>query len=416
MKEIGSQFVDKLIRQYGSPFFVIFEETLRENLKTFRKEFLNQYPKVEVAYAYKANHLLGVLNILHKCGAWAEVASGYEYEVAKRLGLPGEYIVFNGPYKREDELMKAYEEGALINVDNIQEINLLGKIASQLGKSIDIGIRINADVGIHQLPDRFGFNLETGEAIEVVKKCVEEKHLRIVGIHIHLTSYIVDPDKIDNGTPAKNVKLIWPKSPDLYRVAARKVVRFAKEIIDKFGVSIKYIDMGGGFPTIADLAPYVEATVEPVLNGLKQALPILILEPGRAIVKNAVHLITTVVAMKEFSNGIKGIVIDAGMNLLPTSIWRFQEIETLTKTERNLYETVVYGPLCLQTDIISKVKLPKLKVGDKLIVKNVGAYNISQSSSFIFPRPLIVLLEDKETKILRRSETVNDIYLFEELV
>ncbi|MCI0454624.1 MAG: pyridoxal-dependent decarboxylase, partial [Candidatus Dadabacteria bacterium] len=81
----------------------------------------------------------------------------------------------------------------------------------------------------------------------------------------------------------------------------------------------------------------------------------------------------------------------------------------------NLRDTTVYGPLCLQTDIIAKARLPELKAGDKLVIKNVGAYNISQSSSFIFPRPYVLLIEKGSARVLRRAETIDDIFKFETL-
>lgn len=414
MDSIYGFSIHKLVKEYGSPLFVVSAQTVRSNIKAFRKGFSAKYPKVEVAYSYKTNYLPGVLNIIHKEGIWADVASGFEYDLARRLGVSGRSVVFNGPYKRKKELKKALNEGAFINVDHIDEIRLLEEIASELGRTLDVGIRINMGVGIHQLPDRFGFNLESGEAIQVVRMCHEKNLLRITGLHVHLTSYIIEPEEADNITPARMIKLIWPKSSKIYRIAAEKIVRFAGEIREEFKENIKYIDMGGGFPTIDSLTPYVKDIVEPILDRFKQQdLPILILEPGRAIVSNAVHLITTVVGTKEFPNGGRGIIVDGGINLLPTSLWRWQEIEPVTSLEGNLRETIVYGPLCLQTDIIGRANLPELRAGDNLVIKNVGAYNISQSSSFIFPRPSVVLVESDGIGLLRRSETVDDVFLFE---
>lgn len=415
MKEIDGVSIDRLVEEYDSPIFIVSAKTLKDNIKAFREEFSKRYPKVEVAYSYKTNCLLGVLSIIHKYGAWADVASGFEYNLAGALGVPRKSIVFNGPYKKKEELRKAAKEGALINVDHTDELNMLEEIASEFGKALDIGIRINADVGIRQLSDRFGFNLESGEAIQVVRMCYEKKLLRITGLHVHLTSYIIEPEEADNITLARRIKLIWPKSSKMYRIAADKVVRFAEEIRGKFGVNIKYVDMGGGFPDVDSLIPYVESIVEPILNGFKRELPILILEPGRAIVRDAMHLIATVVGAKEFPSRERGIIIDAGINLLPTSLWRWQEIEPVSKSEGGLKETTVYGPLCLQTDIIAKTELPELKSGDRLVIKHVGAYNISQSSSFIFPRPPVLIVENREARVLRRTEMVEDVFLLEKV-
>jgi diaminopimelate decarboxylase len=95
--------------------------------------------------------------------------------------------------------------------------------------------------------------------------------------------------------------------------------------------------------------------------------------------------------------------------MVPTSSWKFQEIEPVDKADGNLRETIVYGPLCLQTDILGITKLPDLNVGDRLVIKNVGAYNISQASSFIFPLPSIILTDNNKVKVLRSSETIKDV-------
>jgi diaminopimelate decarboxylase len=211
--------------------------------------------------------------------------------------------------------------------------------------------------------------------------------------------------------PAAHIKLIWPKDPGAYRNAAVSVTQFSKELEKEFGIRMKYIDMGGGFPDAGSLAPYVDAVTGPLLAGFgKDDLPLLILEPGRAIVRDAVHLITTVAAVKEPAGGVRAAVVDAGINVLPTSFWKFQEIECAEERGGELRDTTVYGPLCLQTDIIGKCMLPELKAGDVLVVKNVGAYNIPQSSTFIFPRPPIVMIEGGKARVVRKGESLDDVF------
>ncbi|HEX9665762.1 MAG TPA: alanine racemase [Thermodesulfobacteriota bacterium] len=409
MDKIEGVSVEKLVNDFGSPLFVVSAKTIRDNLKRFRGEFSARYPKVEVAYSYKANCLSGVLDIIHNEGAWAEVASGFEYELARKIGVPGESIVFNGPYKKKEEIKKAIREGALINVDNESELKLLEEITFKSKQPIEVGIRINTDVGINQLPDRFGFNIESGKALEIVNYCTKKTSIRIAGIHIHITSYIISPEVLNNKTPAKSIELIWPKDSNLYRLAAHKITYFAEEIRKRFGITLKYIDMGGGYPTLDSITSYANAIVEPMLEMFDHEHPLLILEPGRAVVKDAVELITTVVDVKELSNDTASVVVDSGINILPTSFWKFQQIEPINKKAVSSKETVVYGPLCLQTDILGITKLPDLNVGDRLVIKNVGAYNISQASSFIFPLPSIILTDNNKVKVLRSSETIKDV-------
>lgn len=356
----------------------------------------------------------GLLKIIHNEGAWAEVASGFEYELARRIGVPGKSIVFNGPYKKKEELEKAIEDGALINIDNESELKLLEEVASEFQNPIEAGIRLNTEVGINQLPDRFGFNIESGRALGAVSYCTRKTPIRIVGVHIHLTSYIISPEVLNSRAPSKSVELIWPKDSGFYRQAAYKVADFAEEIRKRVGVTLKYIDMGGGYPTLDSIASYADAIIEPMSRVFDRDQPVLVLEPGRAIVNDAVQMITTVVGADDQMDGIRSVVVDAGINTVPTSSWKFQHIEPVDKSHGNLRQTIVYGPLCLQTDILGITELPDLNVGDRLLLRDVGAYNIPQSSSFIFPRPPVILIDKNKVTVLRHTETVKEILSFED--
>jgi len=410
MTPISNANINQLIQNYGSPLFIVSYEKLISNVETFKRAFKDKYPDIIVAYSYKVNYLPEVLRVIHNQGAWAEVASGFEYEIARKLEIPGNNIVFNGPFKTKAELERAVQQKSLINVDHMDELELLENIATEKGEKIDIGIRVNMEVGIDQLPDRFGFNLESGEALHIVERCNSKGLLNIKGLHVHLTSYIIEKKSEDN-IPAKGIKLIWPKDHNAYRKATEKISRFAKEIEEKFEIELEYLDMGGGFPNVDGIGPYVDAITEPILSEFNQnILPKLILEPGRAIVSDAIDLITTVATVKVLSGRQRAVIVDAGVNILPTSFWKHQDVESLSESSENLEETIVYGPLCLQTDIISKTKLPELKPGDLLKVKNVGAYNISQSSTFIYAQPAVILGEDKSFTVIRNKEAVGDLF------
>ena len=415
MRNIESAYIESLVERYGSPLFLVSAETLENNVRTFKRMFREKYPNTEVAYAYKANYLSGILKIIHKEGAWAEVASGLEYDIARRLRVLGNSIIFNGPGKTKEYLLAAVSQGALINADNEDEIRLLGEIASELKRSVDIGIRINADVGINQKIDRFGFNLETGEAFRIAKLCEATGVLNVICLHLHLTSYIVEAGGEGEYTPAQNIKLIWPKNAAMYETAAKKISRLAKKIEKELGIKIKYIDLGGGFPSIKDLSAYVNKVTEPLIQEFGEDGPILLLEPGRAIVKDAVSLITTVLASRKLKNGQRAVTTDAGINSLPTSYWSSQEIRPLRPSGKKLRDTIIYGPLCLQTDIVAKTFVSELEQGDKIVVENVGAYNIPQGSPFIYPRPCVVMLQDGTARVIRRAETINDVLELEEV-
>jgi diaminopimelate decarboxylase len=391
-----------LVEKYGSPLYIVSAATLRENYRAFFRAFSAASPRLRVAYSYKTNRLRSVLECLHAEGAWAEVASGFEYLLARHLGVPASRIVFNGPYKTQKELRRALREGALINVDHFDELGLVMGLAGV--RSPGVGIRINLDTGSPQLFNRFGFSVESGEAMEAVRQLVEGGG-QLLGLHLHLGSFTLNDLKDQPSSLAAGVRFTWPKAPDLYRRAVEKAVEFAASLA-AMGIHLDYIDLGGGFPPASDVGPFVEATVEPLRRApwRHSPAPSLILEPGRALVHDAMHLLTTVVALKTLPGGKKAAVVDAGVNLLPTALWSWPEVEPLFPHEGPREGLTLLGPLCLQTDLIAYERpFGPVKTGDLLIVKNVGAYNFSQSTDFIQPRPAVVMVDRNRVRLIRKK-------------
>jgi len=148
----------ELIEQFGSPLWVVSEADLREKYRDLSRAFSTRYPKAVVAYSYKTNFLSGICALFHQEGAWAEVVSGFEYDIAMNLGVPGNQIVFNGPYKTKAELKRALEQESLINIDSYQEIYDLEELAKELDIMAKVGIRVNMQL-YETNWTRFGFNL-----------------------------------------------------------------------------------------------------------------------------------------------------------------------------------------------------------------------------------------------------------------
>jgi diaminopimelate decarboxylase len=212
--------------------------------------------------------------------------------------------------------------------------------------------------------------------------------------------------------------------PGLYQQMAEKLAALAKALTD-YGVTLEYLDVGGGYASYNTLHDqwmpaeyatpnvdqYAEAICPTLIKVLPQPHPLLILEPGRALVDEAVHLLASVVSVKYLTSGQKGVVLDAGINQLSNVAWYRYEVRAATpagslSAGSVLEEVNLYGPLCMNIDILqSKVALPPLRMGDILIFKNVGAYNLSQSNQFIQPRPAVVLINEGEAEVIRAPET-----------
>lgn len=162
--------IDDLVERYGSPLFVYSERTARQRYRQMYNAFSTRYPNVQFGWSYKTNYLQAICALMHQEGAIAEVVSAMEYDKARALGMPGDQIIFNGPHKPYAALEKAVSEGAVINIDHLDEIVDLETIAKKLGRTVHIGMRLNLDAGIYPQWSRFGFNLESGQALDAVKR------------------------------------------------------------------------------------------------------------------------------------------------------------------------------------------------------------------------------------------------------
>jgi diaminopimelate decarboxylase len=404
--EIDGVAVNELVKRYGSPLFVFSERRLRERYQNLYQAFATRYPNVTFGWSYKTNYLQAICAILHQEGAIAEVVSEFEYDKARKLGIPGENIIFNGPYKPMASLEKAAVDGAKIHIDHADEIQDLEQVAQSLERSIRVGMRLNMDTGIHPQWSRFGFNLDSGEAMDSAKRLAHSGKLVLNGLHCHIGTFILEPTA--------------------YAKQIEKMVTFAYQLEDLFGFKIEYLDLGGGLPSRSKLKgaylppdvgiPPMEEYAEAITNALYRHLrhgdqPQLILENGRALVDESGILITSVIARKRLPDGRRAYVVDAGINDLFTSLWYHFNMEIDRKVHGMNEPSVVYGPLCMNIDVLDEgTLLPQLQRGTHLIVSPVGAYNVTQWMQFIHYRPNVVLIgTEGQVECIREAEDLSDI-------
>ena len=397
--------IKEIVSKFGSPVFVFSENTIIKTYNEAYRAFSLRYPKVQFAWSYKTNYLGAICKIFHKLGCWAEVVSDFEYEKAISLGIKGENIIFNGPYKTEEILVKAIKNNSIIHIDHFDEFYQILEIASKINIEPKVAIRINMDTGIYPQWVRFGFNYENGEALEAIKRIIYSQKINLVGLHTHIGTYIMAP---------------WA-----YYNAAQKLVELAAFISKNYNITLNYIDIGGGFASKntlkgayypgTDTCPSFEQYADAISSALLNLntninnLPTLILETGRALIDDAGYLITTIIASKKLPNNRNALIIDAGINSLFTSFWYNHDIVP-TEIKSSITENfTIYGPLCMNIDVIrEEIKLPPLKKGDLLVIKRVGAYNVSQWLQFITYRPPIVLIDkNKKIHLIRKKEDLN---------
>lgn len=413
LTHIDGVAVEDLVAKYGSPLFAFSEKTLTQRYRDLHQAFSRRYPKVRIAWSYKTNYLQSICRVFHREGAWAEVVSPMEYDKALRTGVPPEQIHWNGPYKPDDALERAVRGESLIHLDNLDELVRVERLAEKLGVRPKVALRVN--VAVEGLPawSRFGLNLESGQAREAALRIIAGGKLELVGLHCHIGTFIV--------------------APVAYGIAAQKLVEFANQLKRELGVKLQFLDTGGGFASRNTLreqylsgdqaSPTFERYADAICDALAgldvppQELPTLVLETGRALVDDAGYLVSSVIASKRLPDGRRGLVIDAGVNLLFTAFWYKHDVVPAQAVPGTQEPTVLYGPLCMNIDVLrDTVQLPPLGVGDRVVFRNVGAYNVTQWMQFITLRPAVVMVgKNGRVSLMRRAERLEDLESLEEV-
>jgi diaminopimelate decarboxylase len=400
-----------LANTFGTPLYVYSATTIETRYRAFDRAFAKCAHTV--CYSVKANSNLSILKRLARLGCGFDIVSGGELlRVLKADPRAARRVVFSGVGKTTPELEAALKAGILMfNLESESELLMLAGRAAALKKKARVALRVNPDVaaethpyistGLHQ--HKFGVPMQA--ARELYRAAAAQKWLEVAGISAHIGSQILD---------------VAP-----FREATAKMLDMVRELRSA-GLPIRYLDAGGGLGVHYHHSPegkhvsfaeraqnYARAITEP----LRGAELHLLLEPGRAIVAPAGALLTRVVYRKQ-NNGKRFLVVDAAMNDLirPSLYGAHHEIVPVVRSagdhdEREAKYDVV-GPICETGDFFARDRdLPHVNEGDLLAVLNAGAYGMSLSSNYnTRPRAAEVLVQGKNARVIRRRETVQDLW------
>ncbi|MGD9695705.1 MAG: LLM class flavin-dependent oxidoreductase [Thermoleophilia bacterium] len=373
-----------LAERFGTPLYVFDGARLQSEAESFREI---AGPDAVIAYSVKSNPLMGLVARLHRAGCWAEVASGFEYRIARRAGVPGDRIVFNGPLKTTAELRRALAEGATVVADGVEQVREIARLARHASPAARVGLRLVPPD--REGRDRFGVPARMAPAAASV---LGRAGLPLTGLHVHLGAYQLGPLP-PTGPPIRSVSVQYPVAIERFVAAAARI----REVGERLG-GIEWADLGGGWPPAPGLREHLGAAVE----ALGPEPPRVILEPGRALVRDAGWLLARVVARR----GPGDVVIDAGITQVPCVQWKRSPVHAADPRPGPERPTDLFGPLCLQHDVIAReVPLGPLRAGDLVWVAQTGAYAYAQASPFIHLRPGAVLVEGGQVSILRAAET-----------
>jgi diaminopimelate decarboxylase len=378
----------------GTPFYCYSTATLERHYRVFGEAFAGT--NTLICYALKANSNQSVLRTLAKLGAGADVVSGGELKRAIAAGVPPEKILFSGVGKTEAELRAALAADIrCINVESEPELELLSRLATELGRKARISVRVNPDVdsGTHakistgKSENKFGVPLTRARA--VYAHAAKLPGIELTGVDVHIGSQITDLVPLE---------------------AAFRILAEFVQTLRADGHTISHVDFGGGLgiPYHADReAPPVPAAYAAMVKRVTHNLGCtLMFEPGRMIVGNAGILVTRVIYVKHGETK-NFIVIDAAMNDLirPTLYEAHHDILAVREVAKNARTIVadVVGPVCETGDYLALGRtMPEPKSGDLLAIMTAGAYGAVQSGTYN-TRPLVpeVLVKDDQYAVVR---------------
>ena len=409
--------VREIISEVGTPCYIYSLKTVLHHLNQIRSAFNSLEPLI--CFSLKANSCGGILQRLVSEGIGFDVVSGGELFRALKAGAASQKIVYAGVGKTDGEIEYALDRGILMfNVESKAELENIDRIASKGERTARVALRVNPDVDpkthayitTGKKENKFGIDFET--AGNILANAQNLSAVKIEGLHMHLGSQITK---------------VQPHSD-----ALGKVLQLADKA-ETFGVSIQWINIGGGFGIFykgneALPAQKFAEKIVPLLKGRKIKL---IMEPGRFIVGNAGILATKVVYVKEA--GKKFVICDSGMNHLirPSLYGSYHKIWPVETTIEDIYtdesteppdpsleKVDIVGPICESGDFFAKDRaIPPVARGDLLAIFSAGAYGMTMSSQYnSHPRPPEVVVDGSSFTIARSRETYEDLTQQENIV
>lgn len=396
--------VKALAEQHGTPLYIYSKAALKAAWDRYQEAVDGR--DVLICYAMKANSNLAILNLFAQWGAGFDIVSGGELARALKAGADPQKIIFSGVGKQAWEIKKALEVGIkCFNVESIPELTLIQEVASAIDKKAPISLRINPDVDAKTHPyistglkdNKFGIAME--DALATYEHAMTLSHVEIVGLDCHIGSQITE---------------LAP-----YQDALARLLALMDQLKTK-GIQLKHLDIGGGLGIryLDEQVPHPRDLINPTLEALQArgyAEVQLALEPGRSLVGNSGILVSEVLFLKQGESKSFAIV-DAAMNdlLRPTlyDVYHGALAVELKAGDKRRYDVV--GPVCESGDWLAKDRDFAIEPGALIAIESAGAYGFVMSSQYNSrPRAAEVLVDGDKSYVIRRRETIEELFAHE---
>lgn len=388
----------RIAAQYGTPCYVYSRAALTAAWRDFDAAFAGR--EHLVCYAVKANPNIGVLNVFARLGSGFDIVSGGELARVLAAGGDPHKIVFSGVGKTAAEMRAALQAGILcFNIESAPELELLNRVAGEMGVTAPVSLRVNPDVDAKTHPyiatglkdNKFGVAYD--DALTVYRRARELPHLRIEGVDCHIGSQLTEVSPF---------------------VAALERVLALVDALAADGIAVHHIDLGGGLGIRYrdETPPPVAEYAKSVLKTLGSRTQKLLFEPGRLLTGNAGVLLSEVLFLKHGEDR-NFAVVDAAMNDLmrPALYEAWHDVLPLRATPAGGRVYDIVGPVCESGDFLARDRQLSVNPGDLIAIASAGAYGMSMSSNYnTRPRAAEIMVDGDRIFPIRNRETVADLF------
>lgn len=396
---LNKQVINELRKEYGDAFYLLDSEQYRNNFLELRDTFRKIYPNFNIAYSYKTNYTPKFCKIVNELGGYAEVVSEMELEIALRVGVKPNRIIWNGPIKNPKKLEEFLVAGGTDNIDSVEELEVVKNIADRYpDKTLNLGIRCNYEVN-DGVVSRFGFDVDSEGFKNVLAFVTSTPNVHFINFQCHF---------------AKRQIEYWP-------ARAKGMV----ELIDRLAIVPERIDIGGGLfgkmadslkaqftNEIPDYKAYAEAAARVFAEYFadKDVKPELLIEPGSAVVGDCMKFVGTVKTIKNVRGKWFATILGSQKNISMTGINPPMEVIAMGGEQKEYENMDMVGFTCIEGDVLYHNYNGKLAHEDAIVISNCGSYSLVMKPPFILPNFPVLDICDEKTEVIKRGEVFDDLF------
>lgn len=386
---------------YGDAFYILDSKKFNNNFIELSNAFKTIYPNFNIAYSYKTNYTPKLCKIVNKNGGYAEVVSEMELEIALRIGVVANKIIWNGPIKNKEKIKQLLLMGGTVNIDSIFEIDTVKEIAKENpNHCLNIGLRCNFDVG-DGVVSRFGFDIDGVEFDKALDFVCRTKNIHLINLQCHFAKRDVE---------------YWP-------ARARGMALLSMRAKEKLGYLPDRIDIGGGLYGFMDdaLKAQFKNTIPTYVDYAKAAATVfaeyfpnneteLLIEPGSALVGDCMYFVGKIETIKTVRNKTFATMLGSQKNISMSGVNPPMSLVRLG-IDRKYYSNVdIVGYTCIEGDVLYQNYEGDLSVGDYVVFSNCGSYSLVMKPPFILPNFPVIDISENDVELIKRQEYFDDLF------